>query len=619
MEILKLNLLRGPNIWSIEKKKLIAVKLDTQPFQNLNTAQSPQLEHQLKNILPSLFERQSFVKQFQQNMNIAELFMHIACELQTLAHMPCSFGLIQPAFEKNVFHVIFDYKIEPAGEYAAKTTCHAIEALLSEQQPFFSFKQDIKKLTEWFEGEKLEPSTFSLIQEAQKNGIPCTVEKKDSVVLLGYGAAQKKVCATRSSRANYLNSNMVNTPQPRIDMLYPEPSQARIPLVAVTGTNGKTTVVRLTAHLARTAQFKVGFTTTEGIYINQHLVYTGDCSGPTSANTVLRDPSVNFAVLECARGGILRSGLGFDHCSVSIITNVTNDHLGQNDIHTLDDLARVKAVVAKSTLPDGYAILNADDPLVLAMKDQLDCQIALFSYEENPSLLKHVNAGGLGAYVNEQQKIVICRDCKKYPLVDIKDVPLTKNGMARCMIKNILPAILVGVIHSFSDETILQGLQTFYPCSAQLPGRMTTFNFPKGQVMIDYAHNEASFSELQHYLSQIDSRNKVGIIAGTGDRRDEDIERIGFYCAEIFDEIIIRHDIDTRGRCNNELTTLLRKGIEQSPLSPKVQVISDEQEALAYAMQQAKPDTFIFYFAEDVLSAIEHMENLTGGIQPEGE
>ena len=193
-----------------------------------------------------------------------------------------------------------------------------------------------------------------------------------------------------------------NVAEPVIDMLYPPGSSARIPIIAISGTNGKTTTTRLTAHLVKNMGHKVGFTTSEGVYIQNQMMVKGDCTGPVSAEFVLKDPTVDFAVLECARGGILRAGLGFHKCDIGIVTNISADHLGLNGIETIEQLARVKAVVVKSVMKDGYAILNADDNLVYSMKKDLDCQFALFSMSSNSKRIKeHCDKNGIAAIYDE--------------------------------------------------------------------------------------------------------------------------------------------------------------------------------------------------------------------------
>lgn len=400
-----------------------------------------------------------------------------------------------------------------------------------------------------------------------------------------------------------------NVAAPVIDMLYPTNSKARIPLIAVTGTNGKTTVARLIAHIAKQAKFHVGLTTTDGIYINGQLIHKGDCSGPQSAGVVLREPLVDFAVLECARGGILREGLGFDQCNISIITNISSDHLGLNDIHSLDELTQVKAVVAKSTMIDGYAILNADDDLVYAIKKELSCHIALFGMQESERIKEHCLAGGVAAFIDNNNTIIVCRGNGKHRMACVTDIPLTFNGNADCMVQNLLPAILAAIISNFSFECITHALQQFHPNVDTLPGRMNIFDFETFKVMLDYAHNEGAFIALKNYLGTISCKKKIGIIGAAGDRRPEDIEKLGFYAAEIFDEIIIRHDKDGRGRTEQQLTDLITSGISISEHAPKIKIISNELNAIRYAMECAEPESLIFFSVDNVFDTTEYLKN----------
>ena len=268
-----------------------------------------------------------------------------------------------------------------------------------------------------------------------------------------------------------------NVAAPVIDMLYPPGKNSRIPIVAVTGTNGKTTTTRLIAHMARMMGYTVGFTTTDGIYIQNHLMMQGDCSGPGSAEFVLKDPTVNFAVFETARGGILRAGLGFKNCNYAIVTNVAPDHLGLKGIHTMEQLAKVKGVVVESVLPDGYAILNADDDLVYAMRERINCKLALFSMDEdNPRIKKHMREHGIGA-IYENGFITICKGEWKMRIVKAVNVPLTYGGRASFMIQNVLPAVLTAYFNGFELDDIKAALESFIPSPAQTPGRLNMFDF----------------------------------------------------------------------------------------------------------------------------------------------
>lgn len=396
-----------------------------------------------------------------------------------------------------------------------------------------------------------------------------------------------------------------NVAEPVIKMLFPEGKPSRIPIVAITGTNGKTTTTRLVAHLAKNAGHTVGYTTTDGIYIHDQAIFFGDCTGPSSAEAVLRDPIVDFAVLECARGGILRSGLGFDKCDISIITNITADHLGLNGINTLEELAKVKSVVARSTFDHGHAILNADDDLVYGIKDELDCNIALFSTQENSERIKaHCKEGGWAAII-EKGYFTICKGEWRIRIAKVKEVPLTLDGRAACMIENILPAILAASIRGFEGRTIRKALQSFVPGPELTPGRMNIFQFRNFTFMVDYAHNTDGFSKLGKFMEQVDAKRKIGIIGCPGDRRDEDLRAVGSHAAQIFDEIIIKHDKDSRGRNNDDITRLITEGIHKHAPGMHVTIISDEIESIQHAMQHAPRGAFIVMCCDKVREILD--------------
>jgi cyanophycin synthetase len=389
-----------------------------------------------------------------------------------------------------------------------------------------------------------------------------------------------------------------------IDMLYPPGTESRIPIVAVTGTNGKTTTTRLIAHIMRMKGKKVGYTTTDGVYIQNRLLMQGDCTGPASAEFVLKDPTVDFAVLETARGGLLRAGLGFHHCDVAVVTNVAPDHLGLKGIHTIEQLARVKAVVPETVRPGGYAILNADDELVYGMRKNVVANVALFSMDENNQHIKALaKVGGLSA-IYENGYITICRGDWKMRVTKAVNVPLTYGGRASFMIQNVLPAALTAYVQGLGIEDIKVALESFIPSPGQTPGRLNMFEFQKFKVMLDYAHNPAGLKALKNMLENMEGSPKVGIIAGIGDRRDEDNIGIGQVAAEMFDEIIIRQDKHLRGRTEKEIIDLLHEGIKKVDPNKKVTIIPREKEAIEYAITNAKDGSFIIICSDVIPDAL---------------
>ena len=395
-----------------------------------------------------------------------------------------------------------------------------------------------------------------------------------------------------------------------VDMLFPPGSNSRIPIIAVTGTNGKTTTTRLIAHIAKMKGKKVGYTTSDGVYIQNRLLMSGDCTGPKSAEFVLKDPTVNFAVLECARGGLLRAGLGFKKCDIGVVTNVAGDHLGLKGIHTIDQLAKVKGVIPETVHKDGYSVLNADDDRVYAMRNNIESQFALFSMDEqNPRIKRHSSRGGISA-VYENGYITIYRGEWKMRVAQAVNVPLTKGGKASFMIQNVLAGVLSCYLHGFSIEDIKVAIETFIPSPSQTPGRLNMFNFNKFDVLLDYAHNPAGLRALHKYVEKLDGHPKIGIVAGVGDRRKQDNFELGQISAEMFDEIIIRTDRNLRGKDEQELIDEIKAGILD--VSPKIplRIIKKENQAIQHAVENAKEGSLIVVSSDVVPDALNMVMNL---------
>lgn len=402
-----------------------------------------------------------------------------------------------------------------------------------------------------------------------------------------------------------------NVAAPVIDKLFPKQGDTgRIPIVAITGTNGKTTTSRLIAHMAKMKGYRVGYTTSDGVYIQNRLLMKGDCTGPASAEFVLKDPTVNFAVLECARGGLLRAGLGFKNCDVGIVTNVAADHLGLKGIHTVEQLAKVKGVIPETVLPSGYAILNADDDLVYEMRRSINSNLALFSMDENNSRIQALQRiGGITA-VYENGYVTLCKGAWKMRIMKAENIPLTFGGKATFMIQNILPAIIAANVQGISIEDTKAALETFIPSATQTPGRLNLFKFKNFSILLDYAHNPAGMRALKKFTDNLEATVRVGIIAGIGDRREEDNKEIGSIAAEMFDEIIIRQDKNLRGKTEDVLIKMLDDGIKKHHPQKKTIIIPSESDAIKHAVRNAKKGSLIVLCSDVVPDALELVKKL---------
>ncbi|MGD9958769.1 Mur ligase family protein [Nocardioides sp.] len=366
----------------------------------------------------------------------------------------------------------------------------------------------------------------------------------------------------------------------------------RIPVVAVTGTNGKTTTSRMIAHIARTGGKLVGWSNTDGIYIDGEQVESGDYSGPSGAGRVLAHPGVELAVTETARGGILLKGIGLTRNDVSVVTNVTADHLGLQGIDTVDQLAEVKGVVPRITRPGGWAVLNGDDPRVYAMRTTTKAQPWVFSRDpDSPAVREVLNAGGRATTVIDGWICVLRAHADADPLVELVDVPMTLAGLSRFNVENTLAAASAALAIGIPREVVVEGLRTFLPDAEHNPGRMNIFSIGEVSVVVDLAHNEAGLEaliEIMNGIRRSGSRLLLGLGA-VGDRTDDLIDKLGEIGARDADEVAIGHKSQyLRGRTTEGIEELMRAGaarvgVEDVPAYPT------EVACLSALMSHAQP------------------------------
>lgn len=396
-----------------------------------------------------------------------------------------------------------------------------------------------------------------------------------------------------------------------VDMLFPPGCESRIPIITVTGTNGKTTTARLCAHIAKMAGKSVGLTTSDGIYIRNQLVQKGDTTGPASAQVVLRDPAVDFAVLETARGGILRAGVAYDWSNAAVVTNIAEDHLGLRDINTLEDLARVKAVTVERVQPQGYAILNAEDRMTPVIRSHADCKLAFFSLDpNNKTFREHIDANGLGATL-ENGWLMLYENGIRIVLCEERHVPITFAGKARFNIANALAAVLATYATNIHISDIVSGLQSFFQSATTTPGRVNIIDFDGFRLMIDYAHNAHGLRAVSELAEGIRRGRLVCVLGLPGDRRDEDLRESARAVGSVFDRVIIRDDLDLRGRKPGEVAGIIRQGLLDAGL-PESHIAErrEEADAVALAVHDALPGDLILYIADKPEVAASIVEEL---------
>jgi len=390
-----------------------------------------------------------------------------------------------------------------------------------------------------------------------------------------------------------------------MDMLFPQGAPARIPIAAITGTNGKTTTARMVAHIFKMARNHVGLCTTDGVYIDGHKTVDGDMTGPISARMVLRDPSVDIAVLETARGGLLKRGMGYRKCSVGAVLNVAADHLGLRGVDTLEDLARVKRVVVEVALD--VAVLNADDELCLKMADHTESERVCYvtANPAHPLVKEHIRTGGYAVVLEvgiNGQMITLYDRGAHMPLLWTHQIPATLDGRAMHNVQNSMFAAAMAYAMDATLEDIRQGLQTFDTSYFQVPGRMNIYSDHPFKVIFDYAHNPAAVEAMVDLVERLDAKGRrIVVLAAPGDRRDEDIREIGRRCAGRFDHYICRRDDSLRGREPDEVPGLMRDAlVEAGVAADAIQMIPDEAEAIDTALRMAGRDDLLLILGDDV-------------------
>ncbi len=395
-----------------------------------------------------------------------------------------------------------------------------------------------------------------------------------------------------------------------LDSLFPEGDNGRIPIVAVAGTNGKTTTTRLIAHILRTAGPRVGMTCTDGIYVDAERIDDGDCSGPRSARAILLNPQVEAAVFETARGGILREGLAFDRCDVAVVTNIgAGDHLGLSYITTVEDLAVVKRVLVENVAPDGVAVLNADDPMTVAMADTCPGSLAWFGWSRaNVTLAANRARGGRSVFIEDGA--IVAFDGQSEHRVSLAAIPITQRGGARFQVENAMAAIAATQALGLAWDTICAGLGTFCTDIRTTPGRFNVLQHRGATVIADYGHNPDAIRALVAAIDHMPAQRRTVVISAAGDRRDIDISQQTEILGDAFDEVILYQDACQRGRKDGEVLGLLRKGLAHARRTSSVSEIRGEFRAIETALSKLDAGDLALVLIDQVDASLAFIEQL---------
>ena len=426
--------------------------------------------------------------------------------------------------------------------------------------------------------------------------------------------------------------------KPVVDMLFPPGTPSRIPIVAVTGTNGKTTTSRMIAHIFKGIGRKVGMTSTDGVVVDERLVIRSDASGPRSAKMVLQNPRVDFAVFEVARGGILREGLGYERNDVGVVLNVQADHLGMRGVDTLEQLADVKAVVVEAVPRNGFAVLNADDPLVRAMRNRCSGRVSWFSMAEPGSEVRemiddHCRRGGRAVVLEPSdlgEMIVIRQGQRTMQLAWTHLLPATFGGRARMNVANALAAAAAAFAAGASLHDIRQGLRSFSTNYYLAPGRLNEVSVAGRTVIIDYAHNVPGLAMLGDFVDKtaeaLDASNdlghvsRIGVVSTAGDRRDADMSELGAVAAAHFDVVIVREDAALRGRTRGAVADLVAAGVRRAMADgarcKQVEVVLDELDSTRHAMARSNPGDLVVICVDRHAAVMAELETYGHQAQP---
>lgn len=471
--------------------------------------------------------------------NCARAILRTVAELQALAGVPAQPGCVKPvAGRPQEFRIVCGFQHEEVAERALDIALELVQA--GQAGPLALHGELLAAIAA---RNQRQGGIASAIARARERGIP-VIELDDGAVQFGWGRLQ-----ARAGRDD-LEASLPG-------------GDGRIPVIAVTGTNGKTTTTLLIAHAARVAGHTTGVTTTEGVFIDGERIVKGDCTGYWSAMDVLTSRAVDFAVLETARGGILKRGLAFDRCDVSVVLNISADHLGLEGVDTIGELAEVKGVVARSAAR--AAVLNAEDPQCVAMAARLgpNTEVVYFAMDpDNPVMLRHLANGGRGVYLDDRS-LVVADGTLHEELLRVEQMPFTLEGRARYNVANALAAAAALMGAGFPKPAIAAGLSTFVSDSRSNPLRTNLFDVHGVTVVVDYAHNTAAYGALAAMARELGSGRLIGVVTAPGDRRDSDLEEIGATCARGFDEIVV-YESQSRGRAMGGTVEVLVRGARAS-------------------------------------------------------
>ncbi len=723
MEIIRLRILRGPNLWAYFP--VIEAWVDLGKWNDTSSDSVPGFNERLMSWLPGLIEhrcsigeRGGFCERLRRGTYPAHILEHVTLELQTQCGAETGFGRARSTAKDGVYKVVFKYKEEELGKACLEAARGLVLAAL-ENKPF-DVTSTIARLRKIANERLLDAGVDAIVQAGRRRNIPFLRLDDQSMVQLGYSSHARRIRATETDRTSSIaaavaedaeltlnllrsmgvpaapregeeapqgreyrllvvgprvvaaterpNINVTGKVHPEvearaidaaravgldiagvdiispditvalasnggavvgvtaapdlkihlepregeppevgeavIDYLFPDGANGRIPIAAITGTNGKTTVTRLISHILCASGKTVGMTCTDGVYVNGRRIQSGDCSGPLSARKVLMNAAVEMAVLETARGGILRGGLAFNECQVAVVTNIGyGDHLGVSDMNSPEDLARAKQTIVEIVANDGTAVLNAADPLVAGMAERCSGRVIYFALDpEHPVLAAHRAAGGATASVRGGH-MVIAHDGVEVTIADLATVPMTHGGRISFQVENVLAAAAAAWALGIDPATIAERCRSFAANLDDDPTRFNEFKLRGATVIVDFGHNVDSVRAICAALDTYPEKRRVALFGASGDRRDEDIQLMGEMLGNAFDRVILYEDTDLYDRKPGETLRLLHEGLAKGVRVKEIEEKQGGLKSLEYALEHVQPG--------ELLMAQAHMADPT--------
>jgi cyanophycin synthetase len=559
LKIINHKVFKGRNIYC--HRRCIRMSVDMEGLENALSCQIEGFNETLLKLAPeiveyerSLGEEMDLIKVLTEGASLHHICGQIAVTLQNIIGLDVNYCSEGKSGLSN-YYFVYEYKYKDTGIEAGKTALDVVNSMLQKQPVNLEYKiEHLKKI--------LETEVLSdMPEEVEKNNIP---------------------------------------------------------IIAITGTNGKTTTTRLIAHTLSKAGYKVGMTTTDGIYIKESCIYEGDTTGPVSAMTVLSNNDVDIAVLETARGGMVRDGLAYDLADVGVITNVSDDHLGLDGIETLQDLAGVKALVGEAVKPCGYVVINGDNNMTPYILHRFKSSLIVFSEDKNNEILiRSIKAGGYGIYVDNGILYIESIKCIM-PLAPIEEIGITLGGALKYNIQNAMAACGALVGFGIDPGIIRLGLKSFQCNEEMNPGRFNVFDINGIMTILDYGHNIDGYTSVLKGLSAINHRRLIGVIGVPGDRLDRTTFEVGKISGSYFDHIFIKEDKDKRGRKPGEIAELLKKGVLASGFNvSNIKIVLSEEEALKEALSVSEPGDIVIVFFEEYAPVLKIVKERIGDTTPE--